>query len=71
MGLGKDQKFKKVIKGLFPKDPNSPELQSHNVSKLLFFTGTNADQLPKIGKYLEDKVIRYLKKARYGFDLLS
>ena len=67
MGFGRDQKFKKVVKGVFPKEVNSSELQSHNVGKLLFYAGTNADQLQKIGKYLEDKVTRCLKRQRLGF----
>eukprot|EP01133_Synstelium_polycarpum_P018066 gene18066-21584_t len=63
MAFGKNRKYKKVVKAIFPSQPGG-EMQLHNISKLVYFCEMNPEQLRKVAPYIQAKAEKNLNKKR-------
>ncbi len=61
-------RYKRLVDGLFPEDPQTPTPVSANIDKLLFFAQTSPDHLDNIGEYLALRLRRSLQRERNGLD---
>ena len=61
-------RYKRLVDGLFPEDPQTPTPVSANMDKLLFFAQTSPDHLDNIGEYLALRLRRSLQRERNGLD---
>ncbi|XP_064391067.1 protein EFR3 homolog B-like [Halichondria panicea] len=59
-------RYKRLVDGLFPEDPQTPTPVSANMDKLLFFAQTSPDHLDNIGEYLALRLRRSLQRERNG-----
>ncbi|EGC29988.1 hypothetical protein DICPUDRAFT_158352 [Dictyostelium purpureum] len=66
MAFGKTKKYKKIVKTIFPSQPNG-EMQLGNISKLTYFCEMNPEQLQKVGPYIENKAQNNLNKKRLSY----
>ncbi len=55
-------RYKRLVDGLFPEDPQTPTPVSANIDKLLFFVQTSPDHLDNIGEYLALRLRQSLQK---------
>ncbi|XP_064390943.1 protein EFR3 homolog B-like [Halichondria panicea] len=59
-------RYKRLVDGLFPEDPQTPTPVSANMDKLLFFAQTSPDHLDNIGEYPALRLRRSLQREKNG-----
>jgi hypothetical protein len=61
------QKHARLIKDVYPQGPGEEGPRSSALSLLMFYASSKPQKLPKVGKFLENRVAYDLSKYRFGY----
>lgn len=56
-----------LVDNVYPSGPGEEGPKSSALSLLLFYATSKPQKLPKIGTYIEQRVVLDMKKCRYGY----